>query len=305
MNQKTLAIIALVLDAVIWGLTLPIMKYALGEIPPFSLALGRFSIASLLALIFFGFKDLKLKDFAQIGIFTLFGINLSIGLLLLGLDHTQAIDATLILSLSPIITAYLAHTLIREKISTIHKIGLVLGVVGVSFYLLVPSLTGQTTKLSLLGDLLILISNIAAAIYTIGSKKLFTIYNAKQISAVSFLIGALGFLPGSIIESTRHPGWLNHVSTGSVISILFLGIVSSFLAYSLYIWGLSKVKVYITANLSNLSPLISILAAAVFLKETLTIYFFFSFALVLIGVYLTTINTPEGHPHHHHLHRRV
>lgn len=300
MNTKTLPILALIIAAIIWGLTLPVLKFALNEVPPFSLALARFSLASFIALIFLEYKNLKLKDFAQIGIFALIGITLHIGLLLLGLNQTQAVDATLILSLSPILTSSLAHLILKEKINLVHKLGLGLGFLGIALYLVLPAILQTKTQIHLFGDLLVLGSVAAAAVYTIGSKELFRIYSPRSVSAVSFLIGAIGFIPGSIVESYRNPGWLNEITVTGILAIAFLGIFSSFTAYSLYEYGLQKVAVHIDATISYLSPIIAISVAAIFLKETVSALFFASLALVVIGVLLVTKGLHKHHPRHHH-----
>src|SRR3990172_6873404 len=105
MKTKNLAILALFTTAVIWGITLPLMKVTLTTMPPITIAFLRFALAATIALSFDGLKELKLKDFFHIGFYSFFGLALSIGLLLIGLNMTTAINATILVTISPVITS--------------------------------------------------------------------------------------------------------------------------------------------------------------------------------------------------------
>src|SRR5574339_844282 len=152
MRSKNLAIVALTATAVIWGATLPLMKENLETIPPFSLAFGRFFIASVLAILFINFKNIKLKDFFHIAAFAFFGISLHIGLFLNGLANSTSIDATFILALSPVITSLLATIFLKEKISFWHKIGILVAFLGSFLYISFPHIfQRESINVNLLG----------------------------------------------------------------------------------------------------------------------------------------------------------
>lgn len=303
MQPKNLALFFLFVTAIIWGITLPLMKVNLLTIPPLTLAFLRFSLAATIALSFDGFRKLKLKDFFHIGIFSFFGISLHIGFLVVGLEITNAIDATLILTLSPIITSIFAAFFLRERIGPLHSLGILLTFLGVSSYLVLPELFSQNlNSFNLIGDLLILGSVLSAVIFTLGSKKLFNLYPPKAVSSVSFLVGALSFLPFAFSEYLFNPIWINNISWFNIFSILFLGIFSSYLAYNALEWGLSKLDVHIDVTIGYLSSMLAVLIATVFLHEKLHLSFFiFSIVLVGIGIALVTRHKASSLHFHHRI----
>ncbi len=301
MKKGHYAILALITTAVIWGVALPLMKVNLETIPPFSLGFVRFFIATFFALIFIKSPSVSFRDFLHIGFFSFFGITIHIGLLLTGLVNSTSIDATFLLALSPVITSTLATQTIRERINTPHKIGIALSFFGAFLYLSYPHIFGKEhLSVDLLGDLLILLAVLSGAIYVIGSKKLFEIYPSSSVSKVSFAVGAITFLPLSLFEFAKDPTWVNNISTFNFVSILFLGIFSSFIAYTLLEWGLTYVSVHINETISYISVVISIYLSNAFLGEKLNPTFIFSIALVALGLYLVTRYKPRSHHHFRH-----
>lgn len=303
MKTKNLAIVALLTTAVIWGITIPLMKVNLATIPPLTIAFVRFSVAAAIALSFGGLNKLKLRDFLHIGFFSFFGITLSIGLLLVGLNMTTAINATILVTLSPVITSIVAALALKEKINPMHTLGIFLAFIGVFIYLVLPELTSNhTSQINVLGDLLVLLSVLAATVFTIGSKKLFSTYHPRSISSVSFLVAAICFLPGAFLEYLQNPLWVGNINLFNIFSLIFLGVFSSFIAYSFLEWGLSKVDVHVDVTIGYLSSLIAILLATTFLHEKLyPLIFLISAILVGIGILLVSKNKPPSLHFHHRI----
>ena len=215
------------------------------------------------------------------------------------MEKTSAIDATFLLALSPIVTSLLAVLTISERINTSHLLGILAAFLGTFIYIVIPDLNNGLGTADLIGNTLVLGSVLAGAVYIIGSKKLFEIYHPSSIAAVSFIVGVVSFFPGAVVEYVNNPTWLNQVSLFNVLSILFLGIFSSFIAFLALEWGLSKVAVHVNATISYLSPLISILIATAFLGERIRNTFLISAALIVLGILLVSKHQPRLHPHFH------
>jgi len=305
MRSRHLAFLALVATAIIWGVALPLMKVNLETIPPFSLAFARFFIASFLALIFLKVPGVSLRDFLHIAFFSFFGITLHIGLFLSGLANSTGIDATFILALSPVVTSLLATLTIHEKITILHKMGIALAFAGTFLYISYPyAVNHESLSVNFIGDLLILLAVLSGSIYIIGSKKLFEIYPPSSISTISFVVGAISFLPLSLLEFSKNPGWVNSLTTFNFVSVIFLGVFASFLAYTLLEWGLSYVAVHVNEAISYLSAVISIYLSYTFLGEALNPTFLVSVIFVAIGIYLVTRYKPKTHlPYHQRVHK--
>lgn len=306
MSTQRLAILAILATALIWGITLPLTKLNLETIPPFSLAFGRFFLASFITLFVVDFSKLNLKSFLQIASIAFFGITLHIGLLLFGLAKTSSIDAAFILTLSPLITSLVAVIALREKIIFTHILGILLAFGGSFLYVLYPHISGdQSFSVDILADLMIFLAVVAETIYIIGSKKLFETYNASFISAVSFFVGAASFSPLATFEIIKDPTWVSKLTWFNIASVVFLGIFSSYIAYTCLEWALSKTPVHINGTLSYLTTIVAIAFAAFLFKEQINPTFFLSSALVVGGIILVLKFKPKSHHHFHHRSHKV
>lgn len=94
---------------------------------------------------------------------------------------------------------------------------------------------------------------------------------------------ALRFLIAFIIMSYFEP--LKSLTFN--ISILYLGVLSSIVAYSLINYTLSKIQASKSSVFSNLSTIVSIAAGFIFLRESFHIYELVGSVLILIGLWGT------------------
>ncbi len=303
MSKKSLAVAAIVTSAVIWGVSIPLMKVNLNTIPPVTLAFLRFAPASFLCLIFADFRKIKLADIRRIGFWAIIGIGINLHLLLIGLKLADTVNASIIFTLTPVITSILAVFALREKIITSHIIGIVIAFTGALIYVLYPLVsTGNKNSGNLLGDLLLFLSVITASIFAIGSKKLFDNYAPSTVAGVSFLVGAVSFIPGSIWESYHNPTWMVHFGLFNLASMIFFIVGTSFLAFLIYEWGLDKVPVHLSAVIGYLTPAVSIVIAYAVFNEKLNDSFLVSTVLIVIGIYL--VLSRKAHlTHHHRIHK--
>ena len=125
--------------------------------------------------------------------------------LALGLEQTSATHGALILALVPLTTVLLAVLFLGERLSWLRGLGILLGLVGVVFVILPGS--GGLEGGSLWGDLLVAGSTASQAISFIFIKKVTDSLDAKQMTALMFLIGSV-FILG--ISLALDPGGLHH-----------------------------------------------------------------------------------------------
>ena len=109
--------LAIIIANVIMGMTAPIMKMGLTEIPPFILAFTRFASASILLAPFAvsHWMPLSKKDWIILILAGVSGVGLHIGLFFLGLQRTQSIVAPVIASSGPVILYAIALFFLHEK----------------------------------------------------------------------------------------------------------------------------------------------------------------------------------------------
>lgn len=295
-NHKK-AILALTLASIIWGATPAIMKVTLASVPPFSLALIRFGTASLLLLPLVSTKlRILRRDALLVLLAGLFGVGLHIPLFFLGLKLTTALNAGIFVTSIPIFTLLFANMWLKEKITPNLILGALLGTLGIG------TIVGQDLlrvgiTLSPLGDLLILLSTLSFVCFEMVSKKLFRRYRPLCVTFYSFAIGTVLFFPFAYAELLNDPVWPSRLPQEAVLGMLYGIFFSSFAAYSLWQWGLSKLDVSRVGFFLYLDPVVATIAAVLLLQEAITASFLVGSLLILFGLFLAE----RRFPHYHHL----
>lgn len=278
-------IIALALASMFWGATGPIMKLSLVSVPLFSLAFLRFSLASILMFPLVA-KNLSIKksDLLTLLLCAMLGITLHIPFFFAGLKLTTALNAGIIVASLPLFTLIAAHVFLREKISSKLIGSAVLGTLGISI-IIGKDISHNGFSLSPLGDFLILLSTISFVGFEILSKKLFKTYHPLLITFYCMVIGAGTFLPGTIYESYAQSGWYNNLSGGAIGGIFYGILFSSFGAYALWQWGLSKNPASRVGFFFHLDPVVSTVVAVILLSETITLPFVIGSLLIFAALF--------------------
>ncbi|NIR14832.1 MAG: DMT family transporter, partial [Desulfobacterales bacterium] len=85
------------------------------------------------------------------------------------------------------------------------------------------------------------------------------------ITAYSIFIGTAFLLPFSLYEYISYG--IDHISLESWVAIIFLGVIASCVAFLLYNYSLTHIEAGAAAIYVNLSPFVTIIAAAYYLGE--------------------------------------
>lgn len=133
-------ILALIIANIIWGGASPIFKFALENIPPFTLAFVRFFFASFffLPFIFKYRSQMTWKNIWQICLTSFFGITLNIAAFFLGLKRTESINAPIIASAGPVFIFLLSVVFLKEKANRKLFGGMLIALLGVLVIILSP-----------------------------------------------------------------------------------------------------------------------------------------------------------------------
>ncbi|PFC79911.1 hypothetical protein CN272_28680 [Bacillus anthracis] len=278
----------LLVAVILWGTAIAPTKWALESMQPFTLLFIRLFFAGGICLLF-SFKQLKksvvhkqvpwkrmsLLSFTGVAgyfMFTSYGISLTSGL------HVSIIDAAL-----PLVTILFSAFFLKEKIQVNYWIGIALGGAGVLLITIPTSNVDQ--EVSLIGDILILLSTFLFAIYTVLLKrpKQEQYLSNKVFTTLTLIIGAVILLPFATVE-TFYYGFPK-VETGKAgLSVIYLVIGATILAYWFWNRALETVSASVSGLYLNALPLISIVASIVLLNEALTWKIVIGGCLVLIGV---------------------
>lgn len=293
-SNRHFAIIALIIANIVWGTAAPMFKWALVDIPPFTLAFFRFFIASLLLWPFaIPHVALKTADIPKIILLSFTGLIINISFFFMGLQLTTSINATVIASSAPILLMLIAITYLKERPKKRVIIGTGISLIGILFIILRPLLENGSGG-SILGNLCIVISTIGIVLYTILLKKFNLPYNPLALVFWLFFAAALLFFPLFIWE-TQTTNILHHITTRSIVGILFGALSSSTLAYLCYDLGVQYLKANEVGIFFYLDPIATVLLAMPLLGERITLMYIIGALTVFVGIYVA-----EGRLYHRH-----
>lgn len=204
------------------------------------------------------------------------------------LRHTSASQAGVLISCLPILVAFLAYFLLKEKLSKSIMVGFSFCVLG-SILLTLLSPHSSTAPNPLLGNVLEFLAMICAAYYSVSVKYLLTRYSPLSLIAMQGGSGTVFF--ALLLPFIDFP---QHLDTDALLNILYLGSVVTLGAYGLYTYALSKSSLLKITAYSNLTLVFSLLLSAVLLGEVLNVDQWLSIALVCSGVIISQLHrTPR------------
>ncbi|QYR24281.1 DMT family transporter [Paenibacillus sp. sptzw28] len=285
-----LAYLLAVLNAVIIGFSFLFAKIALDYAPPLDTLTYRFAIsfAVMLIPVAFGwlkfdyrrkplFKVLLLAAMYPLGFFTLQAF---------GLQYASSAEGGILCAFTPVVTTTLASLFLKESTTLLQKQSIFLSTFGVVFIFL---MNGQAFDFAhITGISLLLLSSVAFAGYAVLARSLSKHFRPAEISFFMLAAGCASFLTVSVT---------NHAAAGTlglflaplasstfILSVLFLGILSSLVTALTANYVLSKIEASKMSAFTNLSTVVSIAAGALVLGEEVTVYHLVGSAMIVAGV---------------------
>jgi drug/metabolite transporter (DMT)-like permease len=294
-NHKSLAYAAALLYALVIGFSFLFVKLALTVSNPFDTLAHRFTV-SFIAIsipVLLGRLELNvsLKDIRQILPLALLYPAMFFGFQIFGLMYTTSSEAGIILATTPIFTLFLATYFLKEKNSPRQNIFLAISVAGVIYILAMKGTSFQHTQIA--GTFLLLLSSFSFAGYSVLARPLTQQFKPLELT---FIMLFIGFITFNFLALLRH-GLAGTMAqyfqplTNQVflISILYLGVLSSLGTSWLSNYALSKIEASKMSVFGNLATLISMIAGVIFLQEQLAYYHIIGAIMIIAGILGTNL----------------
>jgi drug/metabolite transporter (DMT)-like permease len=288
--------LAALLAIIFWGISFVATKAALRELPPISLITTRFVMGSvLLHAMLAARREPLLPPRAHWGALALMGfIGVFVHMLLqsYALTRTTAVRTGWLIGLIPIWSALLAVVFLRERMGPMKLAGLALGFLGAAVVVTRGRFDASFFALpSTPGDLLILVSTLNWAIYTVLGHGTIRALGSARATAAVMAAGTLMLLPLFVVTAGWRP--LTHLSPVGIGAVLFLGLGCSGLAYLWWYAALERIETSKVATFLYLEPLVTLAAAVVLLHEEVGLATVLGGLIVLAGVALVQ-RAPAG-----------
>jgi len=291
-SKRSFAYALLLLNTILWGLSPPIIKVALNFVSINQFLLGRYLLASLIFLPIYLLTRKKspsitTNNYKLLILLALLGTPLTLIPLYEGIKLTSSIESSILTATGPLLIIIGGRIFLHEKITQNEKIGLIIALIGTLLLALGPLvIDGPGFKISLLGNLLILGSNLIWTAFLLLVKKLKV--DASQISLVSYLTAIPIFLLLMLLEPSKilNSSILNLNST-AIFGIAYMALAGSIIAFWAYTKGQEYIEAGEAAIFTYLQPLITFPLAYFWLHESISSVGLAACLLIAAGVYVS------------------
>jgi drug/metabolite transporter (DMT)-like permease len=252
-----------------WGISFVATKAVVGEISPLALVTARAALGSalLFGLLVRGGTALPPRDaWPLLATMGFVGVAFHQGIQAYALTLTDAVTTGWLIGLTPVWSALLARWRLGERLTALKLGGLGLGFGGAA---LVVS-RGETAAALLAlprtrGDLLILLSTLNWAVYTVMGRPILRRLGALPVTAATMAAGGAVLLaPFGATGAWRD---YSRLSGQGWAALVFLGVFCSGLGYLFWYWSLARAEATHVAALLYVEPLVTMAAAKAWLGE--------------------------------------
>ena len=271
---------------IVWGLTFVSSSVVLKILSPLELLIIRMLIG-IAALTVIRPRRLKLKarkhEFYFIGA-GFFGVTLYFLLENTALTYTSSSNCAVIVSTAPFFIGIFASFFLKEeKLSPLFFVGFAVAIAGVGMV----SFAGKQLSLNPLGDLLSLLTAISWGGATMFMRKIEKHgYPVILVTRKLFMYGVLFALPALLFLPTK--GQAGDLLRPEVfLNILFLGVIASAVCYITWMMGMKRIGVVRSGVYIYLIPVVTMLGAAVFVHETISLLQIGGAVLTMAGLFLS------------------
>ncbi len=285
-TQTLIATLAALGAQVIFGFSFMFTKIALNYASPLTVIADRFIVAFIgLTIVMlasgkkigFGKKiwNLILMSFFQPVLYFIFESY--------GIELTTSAFSSVMISLIPIVSMISGIFLLKEIPSPMQYLFVALSVGGVVIMALAGNADGSVTPL---GILLLFGAVLSSVGYNILSRKISTEFTVFERTYAMATLGMVSFVTIAFIENIHNP--INIISSFAEFSytsaILYLGIVSSVIAFLLMNLANTHLPVAKTTVFANITTVVSIIAGVIFLDEKLSVLAVIATVMIIVGV---------------------
>jgi len=288
-EAKALDIFLLLLLGAIWGSSFFNIKIATYSYEPYTLALIRVVLATVLMIAISSFYKIKIQAFSKNWkVYALVGLcNLTIpfSLIAIGTNKIDSYLAAMLMSTTPITGSILAHFFIKdEKITFLKSLGIILGFSGILLLFFDKLIINESNYLFVL--LIILGSTFYSISGILILKKLKKSGNVN-VTTSTLIWSVITLLPLSFIFEEP---FKSTPTLESTLSLIYLGVVATGFAWWLRFKILAKNGIVFQTQVTYLIPIFGVLFGAIILDEQITWKVLVSLIIIMSGIYIVKKN---------------
>lgn len=274
--------------AALWGPSFLFIKVATRDIAPFTLVSLRVGLAALLLYVVLKIKNFRLSRNPRLWghcfILGFFANGFPFVCFSYSLIHIPSSLSALINGTVPVLTVLLANLFLEdERLTWNRAVGVMLGLSGF-LVLFFPLILNTETEIAVRG-LGILLSFLGTCSYAVGivyAKKYVKKEEPLGVSVLQLATTLSYLIPlACFVEAPLE--WAE-IALSSWAAVLGLAVLGTMLACILYYRIIARYGATALSMVTYLLPLFGTVLGVVFLKETITLYFYLAGFLILCGI---------------------
>ncbi len=291
-SAKHLALIGLLLTNLFWAANAVVARYVVDDIPPFSLAFGRWLLAFLILMPFAlphmraALPVIKAR-WQVILVLGILGIAVYNTVLYLAAHATTAINITLVGSTMPLITLVVSYLMLNIKPTFYQWLGIGISLLGIVIIVTSGDFQALLSLSFNKGDILMLLIACVWSVYSVILRKYPIDLPATVLLFVVLAAGMPLLIVLAIYENTLLSS--SAVYFDNVPIFIFIAIFPSLLSYGFWAYGVKHLGPNIAAVSCYLMPVMAACLAVPLLGEALYSHHIIGGVLILLGLYLSTL----------------
>jgi len=274
----------------IWGSTWLFIKLGLNDLPPLTFAGIRFVIAAIILFSLIAGRRVPLprkrRDLLLLALTGVLSFSLNYGLVFWGEQYISSGLAALLQSMLPAFGLIIAHYYLpRERMTLPRMLGALLGVLGVA--VIFSNQLQVSGPGALWGSAALVVSAFCAA-YANVLVKTYGLNLQPSVLAGGQMV--FGLIPLMLIGIPLEGNPLKfHWTPIALISLLYLAIVGTVIAFLLYYWLMHNMDVTKTMLIALVTPVVAVVLGMLILKEELNWRTLVGGVMIMSGIGLIVV----------------
>ena len=271
---------------VVWGSTYLAIRVVVETMPPLLTGGVRHVIAAAIIAILLvlrrGSGSLRLTrgewmGAGFVGLALLLGGN---GLVMLGERDVPSALTALLVAVVPLWVVVLRR-LFGERVAMGTAFGVIAGFVGVAVLILPQGLGGDV---ALVGMLLVVLAGLSWSIGSFFSKRVALPHDPLASTGAQMLVGGLGLLVVGALAGEIGLAQFERFSPASLVSLVYLIVFGSVVAYTAYTWALLHASVSRVSTYAYVNPVVAMVLGWTLLREDISLSMLTGAALIVVSV---------------------
>jgi drug/metabolite transporter (DMT)-like permease len=276
---------------ILWGSTYLGIKYAIDTIPPFLMGSLRFLAAGgVLYLLAMRTGDARADRIGGrqwmaalvIGGALLVGGN---GGVILAEQYAPTGVVALLVATSPLWMAIIDRVVFGRRLPALVIVGLLIGFGGVAFLIGSPG----SGHINLFGAALALAAPLCWAGGSVFTRHVKLPIRPLVAASMEMLWAGLLFGIASLLTGELGRLHWQHVSTTSIVALIYLIVFGSLVGFSAYVWLLRSAPLSLVSTYAYVNPVVAVILGAIFVGEAITARLLIAGGIIVLAVALIVV----------------